>query len=174
MTTYDDLHDVELRVKDPATGGEKGTKATQLGALDPVALIYLGRVAGIGTLKYEAFNFLKGYDWAHSFNALMRHAMLFWAGEDIDWCTTPGHPVRKAHDFVPRDTDATKACDGTGLPHVALAAWHGHTLTAFWARGIGTDSRPPKLAKPSLPTPTRTHTFIPWPEDDGRYIEEPW
>lgn len=157
---YDDLHDEEVRVTDATTGGQKGVKVTQIGALDPVALLIMGRVGGIGTLKYDAFNFLKGYDWANSFNAGMRHAMLFWAGEDTDWCTTEGHPVRQQHPYEAKDRSVDgernaegtgtlygirKACNGTGQPHVAMAAWHFHALTGFQARGIGTDKRPPKL-----------------------------
>jgi hypothetical protein len=112
-----DLHDVETRVTDAASGGQKGKKLTQIGALDPVSLIAMGRVAGLGANKYAAFNFLKGYDWSLSMNALQRHALLFWAGEDND--------------------------PETGLPHPAMAAWHGHTLTSFLLRGIGNDDRPP-------------------------------
>lgn len=111
-----DLHDIETRVKDPATGGEKGVKLTQVGALDPVALLLVSRVAGFGAAKYEAFNYLKGYDWAHSFNAMQRHAMLFWAGENAD--------------------------AESGLPHMAHAAWHALALISFAARGVGTDTRP--------------------------------
>jgi hypothetical protein len=145
----EDLHDAETRVTDYATGGQKGVKITQMGALDPVAMIILSRVAGTGATKYAAFNFLKGYDWSFSYNAMMRHAMLFWAGEDIDVCNRHGG---QEHAFVYDKEHPENNCDGTNLPHPALAAWHGHTLTAFWARGIGTDDRPPKL------TPALTFT----------------
>lgn len=120
--TYSDLHDDEVRLTDTQTGGQKGTKLTQLGALDPVALIEMARVAGVGANKYDAFNFLRGYKWSLSFNAGMRHALLFWSGEDID--------------------------EETRRYHAAMAAWHFHTLTAFVMRGIGTDDRPPRLATP--------------------------
>ncbi|HET7070135.1 MAG TPA: dATP/dGTP diphosphohydrolase domain-containing protein [Nocardioides sp.] len=111
-----DLHDEETRVTDPATGGQKGVKLTQVGALDPVALLLVSRVAGFGANKYAPFNYLKGYDWAHSFNAMQRHEMLFWAGEDVD--------------------------AESGLPHMAHAAWHSLALISFAARGVGTDTRP--------------------------------
>lgn len=110
------LHDdFETRMTDPLSGGQKGVKATQLGALDPAALIELARVAGYGAAKYEAFNYLKGYDWSFSFNAAQRHALLFWAGEDVD--------------------------QESGRLHVAMAAWHFLALVSFMLRGIGTDSR---------------------------------
>lgn len=116
---YDYLHDTETRVTDEASGGQKGQKLTQLGALDPVALIEVARVAGFGANKYEAFNFLRGYDWVLSFNAGMRHALLFWSGEDRD--------------------------QESGQLHSAMAAWHFLTLTSFLLRAIGRDTRPPAL-----------------------------
>lgn len=117
---YDDLHDVEIRVTNAETGGQKGSKLTQLGALDPIALIYLARVAGYGAEKYDAFNFLKGYDWSLTQNAGQRHNLLFWSGEDID--------------------------EESGLPHPALEAWHALTKLSFFLRGLGRDDRPPRLA----------------------------
>lgn len=114
-----DLHDEEVRVTDATTGGQKGSKLTQLGALDPVALIEVAKVAGMGAAKYAPFNYLKGYSWALSFNALQRHAMMFWAGEDID--------------------------EESGLPHMAHAAWHALALISFFDRDLGTDDRPPRL-----------------------------
>lgn len=110
-----DLHDPETRVTNEATGGQKGKKITQLGAIDPAALIELGRVAGMGADKYEAFNYLKGYDWSLSFNALMRHALLFWSGED-------------------RDPES-------GYSHMAHAAWMALALVSFSERGLGNDDR---------------------------------
>lgn len=110
-----DLHDPETRVTNEATGGQKGKKITQLGAIDPLALIELARVAGYGAEKYEAFNYLKGYDWDLSFNAMMRHALLFWSGEDTD--------------------------PESGFNHMAHAAWMALALVSFSERGIGRDSR---------------------------------
>lgn len=113
-----DLHDFEVRVTDSKTGGQKGKKLTQLGALDPVALIALARVAGMGANKYSAHNYLKGYDWSLSFNQLMRHALLFWAGEEDD--------------------------PESGLPHMAHAAWACLALVSFAERDLGNDDRPPR------------------------------
>jgi hypothetical protein len=113
------LHDVETRITDHATGGQKGAKLTQIGALDPVALMELGRIAGMGANKYSAFNYLKGFDWSLAYNAMMRHANLFWASED-------------------RDVES-------GLPHIAHAAWMAMALLSFYLRGLGTDDRPPAL-----------------------------
>lgn len=97
------------------TGGEKGQKPSQLGAIDPLALLHLGEVAGFGAQKYAAFNYLKGYDWRLSFDAQARHMLAFWSGED-------------------RDPES-------GLFHPAHAAWHGLAQTSFLLRGLGTDTR---------------------------------
>ena len=110
------LHDDEVRVTSE-TGGQKGKKLARLGAIDPVALIALARVAGMGADKYDSFNYLKGYDWSLCFDAMMRHALLFWAGEDLD--------------------------EESGQPHMAHAAWHALALVSFLERGIGKNDRAP-------------------------------
>lgn len=118
--SIDYLHDVETRTTDEKTGGQKGVKLTQIGALDPVALIELGRVAGMGANKYAAFNYLRGFEWSKAYNAMQRHSNLWWAGED-------------------RDPES-------GLPHIAHAAWMALALLSFALRDLGTDDRPPRLA----------------------------
>jgi hypothetical protein len=107
----------EVRVTDPDTGGAKGQKPAQLGAIDPVALLALARVGGMGADKYDRFNYLNGYKWSLSFDAALRHTMLAAAGEDFD--------------------------EESGLPHAAHAAWNLMTLTSFLLRKVGTDDRPP-------------------------------
>jgi hypothetical protein len=99
------------------TGGAKGQKLAQLGGVDPLALIELARVAGHGAEKYDRYNYLRGYDWSLSFDAMMRHALAFWGGEDID--------------------------PESGEIHMAHAAWHGLALVSFLIRDIGIDNRPP-------------------------------
>ena len=108
-------HSTEVRVTDPVTGGQKGQKAEQLGAVDPVALLELARVAGLGTQKYERFNYLRGYAWHLSYDALQRHAMKFWSGEDVD--------------------------PDSGCLHAACVAWHALALCSFVLRSLGTDDR---------------------------------
>ena len=104
----------EIRVTSE-TGGQKGDKAAKLGAIAPLALLKLAEVAGFGAEKYDAFNYLKGYDWSLSFNAAQRHALAFWNGEDND--------------------------PESGLPHPLHFAWHGLCLASFLMRGLGTDDR---------------------------------
>lgn len=109
------LHDEETRVTNEKTGAQKGKKLTQLGSMDPVALIALARVAGMGADKYEAFNYLKGADWSLMFNALERHALLFWSGETYD--------------------------EESGLPHMAHVAWLALALVSYSERNVGDDDR---------------------------------
>jgi Domain of unknown function (DUF5664)/Domain of unknown function (DUF4406) len=110
-------HVGEVRVTDPLTGGQKGSKPAQLGSIDPVALLALARVGGMGAEKYERGNYLKGYKWSLSTDAADRHLLLFEAGENLD-----------------RDS---------GIPHTAHAAWNLLALTSYVLRGLGTDDRPP-------------------------------
>lgn len=107
----------EVRVKDAVTGGEKGMKQCQIGAVDPHALMEVGTVAGFGGDKYERYNFAKGYKWSLSFDAMQRHLLAFWGGEN-------------------RDPES-------GLFHLAHAAWHCLALLTFVMRGKGTDDRFP-------------------------------
>lgn len=109
------MSDVETLVVDPATGGKKGTKLAQLGALDPASVMEVARVAGFGASKYERYNFAKGYRWSLSYDALQRHLHAWWDREETD--------------------------PESGLPHLAHAAWHCLCLLTFVARGRGTDDR---------------------------------
>ncbi len=97
------------------SGGQKGKKSAQLGAIDPVALLVLAEVAGYGSIKYARMNYMRGYDWSLSFDAMLRHLLAFWSGEDID--------------------------PESGLPHLGHACWHTLALLSFMRRGLGTDDR---------------------------------
>jgi|JI10StandDraft_1071094.scaffolds.fasta_scaffold74845_3 hypothetical protein len=104
------------------TGGAKGQKECELGDIDPKALWELGRIAGFGARKYTSdtedgrFNYMKGYNYTSSYNALQRHAMQFWMGEDID--------------------------EESNCYHLACVAWHALCLLTFRLRKLGTDDRP--------------------------------
>ena len=97
------------------TGGEKGQKLPRLGGADAGAMLELAEVYGFGEGKYARFNYLKGYPWSLSIDALYRHLLSFQGGED-------------------RDPES-------GLLHMAHVAWHALALTAFTQRRIGTDDR---------------------------------
>lgn len=95
----------ETRIVNEITGGMKGSKPIQFHQFPYAAFEHLGRVYAFGAAKYDDYNFRKGYNWSLSFDAMMRHAMAFWSGEDLD--------------------------PESGLPHMAHVAWHAATLLAF-------------------------------------------
>ena len=104
------------RIVTSSTGGKKGRKLAELGGLDPRSLLEVAEVSGYGAQKYgDPYNYLLGYDWSLSFNAMMRHMLAFWSGEEID--------------------------PESGLKHAAHACWHALALLAFSRRGLGTDDR---------------------------------
>ena len=113
----------EERVVDPVTGGMKGQKLPQLSCADPLALLELAKIYGFGNKKYERLNYMKGYRWSLAADAMFRHFLLFWSGED-------------------RDQESK-------LHHMAAAAWHCLTLLTYSLRGLGTDDR----YKTPLPPP---------------------
>ena len=95
----------EVRITDPNTGGEKGTKPARFGLIPSEALWQLAELYGKGSNKYSDHNWRKGYKWSLSYDALMRHANLFWQGEEID--------------------------DETKCPHMASVAFHAFALMTF-------------------------------------------
>jgi hypothetical protein len=97
------------------------------------AMLELARVYGYGEEKYARYNYLKGYPWSLSVDALFRHLLAFLAGED-------------------RDPES-------GLLHTAHAAWHALTLTAYIQREIGTDDRFKVEPKKVQPNPASTTTY---------------
>src|ERR1019366_1729441 len=103
----------EVRVTDPKTGGQKGKKLAQLGAIDPASLLELAKVAGYGQANYARFNYLKGFDWSLLIDALYRHLLRFQNGEELD--------------------------PESGLSPAAHVAWHALALVSFSQRKLGTD-----------------------------------
>ncbi len=108
----------EVRVTNEKTGGAKGRKGAMLGAVDPRSLLEVAEVAGFGTEKYDRYNFLRGYDWSLSYDAMQRHANQFWSGQNND--------------------------DESGLPHMAHVAWHALALLSFVRMHPEFDDRPPR------------------------------
>lgn len=112
--------DDEVRVTDPNTGGQKGSKSVQFGRL-PRSLAEVARHFTIGSNKYPDVepgraNWSLGYAYSLGFNAMMRHAFDWWYGEN---------------------TDAE-----TGSNHLAAVVFHALTLMEFQNEGLGTDDRP--------------------------------
>ena len=44
----------------------------------------LALLLGYGAEKYAARNWEQGFAWSRAYNALMRHLVAFWSGEDVD------------------------------------------------------------------------------------------
>ena len=105
----------EIRVTDPITGGQKGSKPERYDLIPSQALDDVARVYGFGANKYAIHNWAKGYDWGLSIAALERHISAFKQGENID--------------------------QESGLPHLAHAVFHCLTLIMFSKYSLGTDSR---------------------------------
>lgn len=124
MTTHDNadpaakeawqLPEGEIRVISE-TGGAKGQKQARLGSIDPQALLRMAEVAGFGEEKYARLNYLNGYAWSLSFDAMQRHMLAFWSGQNND--------------------------EESGLPHLAHAGWHCMAMLAFLEKGLGDDDR---------------------------------
>lgn len=95
----------EVRITDPTTGGQKGSKEARHSLIPVGPLDLLARVYGRGSKKYDDWNWAKGYKWSLSYDAMQRHLNKFWKGEEID--------------------------EELGLPHLACAAWHCFTLLEY-------------------------------------------
>lgn len=96
--------DVEVRSVS-STGAEKGVKASRFSLLPMEALTEVANHYGVGATKYEDHNMRRGYEWSKSYDALMRHATQFWAGEDRD--------------------------EETGSKHLSAVVFHALTLMEF-------------------------------------------
>ena len=105
----------EVRITDPVTGGQKGSKLERYDLVPFEALDEVARLYGKGALKYEANNWRKSYAWSLSLAALLRHVSRWAQGEDID--------------------------PETGCHHMACVAWHALALVTFYIRSLGTDDR---------------------------------
>lgn len=106
---------LEVRVTDPDTGGQKGTKEERFDLIPAYPLWQLATVYGRGASKYDDNNWRKGYKWSLSFAAMCRHIWQFWAGQYYD--------------------------QDDGLPHLAHAMWHCATLMEFHRMKLGKDDR---------------------------------
>lgn len=106
----------ETMVVNEKTGGQKGVKLARFDLIPPESLIALAEHYGRGAEKHGDRNWERGYNWTLSFGAMMRHAWLFFSGEDID--------------------------EETGGHHLAAVAWHAFTLMEFGRTHPELDDRP--------------------------------
>lgn len=121
-------YESETRIVDSGTGGQKGQKLARFDLIPADALQALARHYGVGALKYEDDNWLKGYDWKLSVGAAGRHLNAFHRGESTYVERFVGH------DGVPYEVETH---------HLIALAWQAFTLWVFEMRGLGDDSRRP-------------------------------
>jgi Domain of unknown function (DUF5664) len=103
----------EIRIVDPTTGGEKGSKLARFDLIPSAALWELAEVYGRGSRKYADRNWERGYSWGLSVAALQRHLHTWLQGESLD--------------------------PETGCHHLMQVAWHAVALFIFELRNLGTD-----------------------------------
>lgn len=108
-----DLIGSEIRVTDPITGGEKGSKLAMFSLIPKDFLWALAEHYGKGARKYAPRNWQKGYKWSLTVDAAERHWNAWLLGEDDD--------------------------PETGSSHLVAAAWHVIALWWFQRNGRGTD-----------------------------------
>lgn len=112
----------EVRVTDPATGGEKGTKLQRFSLIPRDFLWALAEHYGKGARKYADRNWERGYQWHLTLDAHDRHLGAWLHG-------TP------ENGWMPEDNDPE-----TGSSHLVAAVWHLITLWWFQRYGRGTDN----------------------------------
>lgn len=113
MTQHGVVHHTEVRVVDPLTGGEKGSKIERFDLIPVEMETALARHYGVGATKYEDRNWERGYKWSLSYAALRRHLAAWTGGESYD--------------------------TETGTHHLVAVIWHATALFIFELRGLGTD-----------------------------------
>jgi hypothetical protein len=106
----------EVRVTNPDTGGQKGSKPARFDLIPPRPLWLLAEHYGKGAAKYADRNWERGTAWSLNFAALQRHAWAFWSGETTD--------------------------PETGSPSMIAVAWHAMALVEFAQTHPELDDRP--------------------------------
>jgi hypothetical protein len=104
----------EVRITDPQTGGEKGSKIERYDLIPSHAMDEVARVYGKGAEKYAQRNWERGYAWGLSLAALERHLAKFKQGEQRD---------------------------ELGNHHLAAVVFHALALMTFERFSLGTDDR---------------------------------
>ena len=103
----------EVRVIDPVSGGEKGSKEQTFHLIPSLWLWQMAEHYGKGMKKYVARNWERGYKWSLSLDAHNRHLNQWLRMETLD--------------------------PETGSHHLIAAAWHLIALWFFQLYQRGTD-----------------------------------
>ncbi|SHT13134.1 Uncharacterised protein [Mycobacteroides abscessus subsp. abscessus] len=91
-----------------STGGQKAGNDVRMSLLPVRELLEVAELYGKGAKKYSDHNWAKGYEWSKSYDAMMRHAMAWWNGEEFD-----------------------NGEGGTGLEHLTAVIFHALALMYF-------------------------------------------
>lgn len=83
----------EVRIVDPVTGGEKGSKLQRFSLIPYIFLWALAEHYGKGAHKYADRNWERGYKWSLSLDAAHRHINQWLRGEDNDAETNSNHLI---------------------------------------------------------------------------------
>ena len=121
-----DEYEFEQRVTDSETGGQKGRKLARFGLIPAMFSRALARHFGIGALKYEDNNWLRGYDWDLSIDALERHFNAWKSGESV---------------YTERFTGQDGKPYAVETHHLIAVAWQACALYVFEKLGLGKDTR---------------------------------
>lgn len=122
------------------TSSTGGQKAVKLAAFSLVPVRSLWRVAehfGRGAAKYANHQWRNGYEWSKSYDALMRHALSFWDGEDWDVCPSDcDRPEPRGE-----NEHGLTCFNHIGSHHLDAVMWHGMCLREFYDRFPEHDDR---------------------------------
>jgi hypothetical protein len=114
----------EVRMTDPTTGAQKGTKLARFSLIPFDFLWALAEHYGKGAKKYADRNWERGYSWGWTVDALLRHLSAFCMGERYD-----NH----------KETCPPDCAEHTESHHLIAAAWHCIALYFFDTHKKGTN-----------------------------------
>ncbi len=123
-----------------AVAGRSDTGKAILHTIDPMFIHGIGQISEFGSRKYHMRNFLMapGMRWSQVYDSLMRHLMLWWAGEERD--------VGPNGEFGETDDPETNM-KWSGLPHLWHIGWNVMVLSTYAQHAVyaGGDDRPSKV-----------------------------
>lgn len=73
-----------ITAQDLKAGYKADEGKSRLGLIPPDVLIELGNLYAMGAKKYADDNWKLGMEYSRVYDAMLRHAFKFWAGEDFD------------------------------------------------------------------------------------------
>ncbi len=112
-------HHSDWKAQDAPTAAIKHDSGKARHSLIPFEVLDgLARLYTKGAEKYEARNWEKGMEWSRLYDALQRHVLAWFDGQDH--------------------------CPEDGQHHLLSVLWCAAALYTYQARAVGTDDRPPR------------------------------